>query len=44
MDYIIVAHAHDDHVGGLAVALIYADAGIVFCSVLYMTVKPFLFF
>ena len=33
LDYIICTHAHEDHVGGLAGALNYAEAGTVFCPV-----------
>ena len=33
LDYIIASHAHEDHVGGLAGALNYADVGMVYCPV-----------
>lgn len=33
LDYIIATHAHEDHVGGLAGALNYADVGVVYCPV-----------
>lgn len=32
LDYIICTHPHEDHVGGLAGALNYADVGIAYCS------------
>lgn len=33
LDYVIATHAHEDHVGGLAGALNYADVGTVYCPV-----------
>ncbi len=33
LDYIVATHAHEDHVGGLAGALNYADVGTVYCPV-----------
>lgn len=33
LDYIIATHPHDDHVGGLAGALNFAEADTAFCSV-----------
>ena len=33
LDYIIATHPHEDHVGGLAGALNYADVGTVYCPV-----------
>lgn len=33
LDYVIASHAHEDHVGGLAGALNYADVGVVYCPV-----------
>ncbi len=32
LDYIVCSHPHQDHAGGLAGALNYATAGIVYCS------------
>ncbi len=32
LDYVVATHAHEDHVGGLAGALNYADVGTVLCS------------
>ncbi len=33
LDYMVATHAHEDHVGGLAGALNYADVGTVYCPV-----------
>ncbi len=33
LDYVIGTHIHEDHIGGLAGALKYADAGKVYCNV-----------
>lgn len=32
LDYIVCTHPHEDHVGGLAGALNYADVGVAYCS------------
>ncbi len=33
LDYVVGTHAHEDHIGGLAAALTYAQAGEVWCPV-----------
>lgn len=41
LEYVIATHAHEDHVGGLAGALNYAQAKRAFCSVDTYTTKAF---
>ena len=41
LDYIVASHAHEDHVGGLAGALNYADVGAVYCPVTSYDSEPF---
>lgn len=41
LDYIIATHPHDDHVGGLAGALNYAEADRAFCCVLQAEGRAF---
>ncbi len=33
LNYVVATHAHEDHVGGIAGALNYASAGVVYCPV-----------
>lgn len=41
LDYVIVSHAHEDHVGGVSGALNYASVGTVFCPVTEYESSPF---
>ncbi len=41
LDYILASHAHEDHVGGLAGAMNYADVGAVYCPVTSYDSEPF---
>ena len=41
LDYIVASHAHEDHVGGLAGAMNYADVGAVYCPVTSYDSEPF---
>lgn len=41
LDYVVCTHPDEDHVGGLAAALTYADVGTVYCPVTSYTSKAF---
>lgn len=41
LDYLVCTHADEDHVGGLAAALTYADAGVIYCPVKEYTSDAF---
>ena len=41
LNYLIATHAHEDHVGGLAGALNYADVETVYCPVTYFETEVF---
>lgn len=41
LDYMICTHAHEDHVGGLAGALNYAEVETVYCPVKYYDTETF---
>lgn len=41
LDYVIGTHAHEDHIGGIAGALNYANVGQVFCPVTSYTTRAF---
>lgn len=41
LDYVIGTHAHEDHIGGVAGALNYADAAVAYCPVTSYNSKAF---
>jgi competence protein ComEC len=41
LDYIVGTHAHEDHIGGLAGALNYAEVGVAYCPVTDFDSKAF---
>ncbi len=41
LDYVVVTHAHEDHVGGVSGALNYASVGTVYCPVTSYNSKAF---